>query len=225
MGITAYRINEIAMEKIDALELIKEAWDSEKLSLEEKIIKVSDAFYSVGLDIATTANYIKTTPAEFDAFLSLSNLNDELIRMISEANPPKTTWPLLACGSDEEIKKALMALSASSSLKNESVSEFIYQQMIEVAGETPEKLISQLTGGELFFLANKAKNFNSINQKLLKYLNSFAAQKKRGKVLSEKQIEILMDTLNDLADNNVIQRNSIDGDKELCNKVLDAIGR
>ena len=209
MGITAYRINEIAMEKIDALELIK----------------VSDAFYSVGLDIATTANYIKTTPAEFDAFLSLSNLNDELIRMISEANPPKTTWPLLACGSDEEIKKALMALSASSSLKNESVSEFIYQQMIEVAGETPEKLISQLTGGELFFLANKAKNFNSINQKLLKYLNSFAAQKKRGKVLSEKQIEILMDTLNDLADNNVIQRNSIDGDKELCNKVLDAIGR
>ena len=213
------------MEKIDALELIKEAWDSEKLSLEEKIIKVSDAFYSVGLDIATTANYIKTTPAEFDAFLSLSNLNDELIRMISEANPPKTTWPLLACGSDEEIKKALMALSASSSLKNESVSEFIYQQMIEVAGETPEKLISQLTGGELFFLANKAKNFNSINQKLLKYLNSFAAQKKRGKVLSEKQIEILMDTLNDLADNNVIQRNSIDGDKELCNKVLDAIGR
>ena len=225
MGITAYRINEIAMEKIDALELIKEAWDSEKLSLEEKIIKVSDAFYSVGLDIATTANYIKTTPAEFDAFLSLSNLNDELIRMISEANPPKTTWPLLACGSDEEIKKALMALSASSSLKNESVSEFIYQQMIEVAGETPEKLISQLTGGELFFLANKAKNFNSINQKLLKYLNSFAAQKKRGKVLSEKQIEILMDTLNDLAENNVIQRNSIDGDKELCNKVLDAIGR
>ena len=225
MGITANTINEVAMEKIDALELIKEAWDSEKLSLEEKIIKVSDAFYSVGLDIATTANYIKTTPAEFDAFLSLSNLNDELIRMISEANPPKTTWPLLACGSDEEIKKALMALSASSSLKNESVSEFIYQQMIEVAGETPEKLISQLTGGELFFLANKAKNFNSINQKLLKYLNSFAAQKKRGKVLSEKQIEILMDTLNDLAENNVIQRNSIDGDKELCNKVLDAIGR
>ena len=112
MGNTAYRINEIAMEKIDALELIKEAWDSAKLSLEEKIIKISDAFYSVGLDIATTANYIKITPAEFDAFLSLSNLDDELIRMISEANPPKTTWPLLACGSDEEIKKALMALSA-----------------------------------------------------------------------------------------------------------------
>ena len=218
MGITAYRINEIAMEKIDALELIKEAWDSAKLSLEEKIIKISDAFYSVGLDIATTANYIKTTPAEFDAFLSLSNLDDDLIRMISEANPPKTTWPLLSCGSDEEIKKALMALSASSSLKNESVSEFIYQQMIEVAGETPEQLVSQFTGGELYYLANKAKNFNSVNQKKLDFLNSLAGQKKRGKVLSEKQLAALIDLLSYLADNNVIQRDSIDGDKELCNK-------
>lgn len=224
MGITAYRINEIAMEKIDALELIKEAWGSGKLSLEEKIFKISDAFYSVGLDIATTANYIKTTPAEFDAFLSLSNLDDDLIRMISEANPPKTTWSLLACGSDEEIKKALMALSASSSLKNESVSEFIYHQMIETAGETPEQLVSQLTGGELFYLANKAKNF-SVNEKLLKFLNSLAGQKKRGKVLSEKQLSALMDMLKELADNSVIQRDSIDGDKELCNKVLDAIGR
>ena len=225
MGITAYRINEITMEKIDALELIKEVWDSAKISPEEKVFKISDAFYSVGLDVATTANYIKTTPAEFDAFLSLSNLDDDLIRMISEANPPKTTWPLLACGNDDEIKKALSALSASYSLKNESVSEFIYQQMIEVAGETPEQLVSQLTGGEMFYLANKGRNFNSVNQKSLKYLNSFAAQKKRGKVLSETQTAILIDILNELADNNVIQRDSIDGDKELCNTVLDAIGR
>ena len=97
--------------------------------------------------------------------------------------------------------------------------------MIEVAGETPEQLVSQLTGGEMFYLANKGRNFNSVNQKSLKYLNSFAAQKKRGKVLSEKQTAILIDILNELADNNVIQRDSIDGDKELCNTVLDAIGR
>ncbi len=52
-----------------------------------------------------------------------------------------------------------------------------------------------------------------------------AGQKKRGKVLSEKQLAALIDLLSYLADNNVIQRDSIDGDKELCNKVLDAIGR
>lgn len=224
MGFAKNRINEVAMEKLEALEIIKEAWGNNDLSLEEKIIKISDSYYSVGLDIATTATFIKATPAEFYAFLSLSNLDDDIIKMISEANPPKTTWQLLASGSDDEIKKALSALS-SSNLKNESFSEFIYQQMIEVAGETPEQQISQLTGGELFYLANKAKSFSSVNQNMLKYLNSFAGQKTRGKVLSEKQISFLMDILNNLADNNVIQRNSIDGDEDLCDKVLDALDR
>lgn len=212
------------MDKIDALELIKKTWDEESLSLEEKIITISDAFYSVGLDIATTANFIKATPAEFDAFLSLSNLDDYMIRIISEANPPKTTWPLLASGNDDEIKKALDALSAPTRSKNESVSEFVYQQMIEVAGETPEQLISQLTGDELFYLANKAKSF-SMSEKEVKFLNSVAGQKKRGKVLSEKQIIVVKSILNSLADNKVIQRDSIDGDQELCDKVLDAIDR
>lgn len=224
MGITENRINEIVMDKIDALELIKGTWDKGDLSLEEKIIKISDAFYSVGLDIATTSNYIKATPAEFYAFLSLSNLDDDIIKKISETNPPKTTWPLLASGNDDEINKALSALSLSSSLKNETVSEFIFQQMIEVAGETPEQQISQLTGGELFYFANKAKNF-SVNEKDIKFLNSFAGQKKRGKVLSDKQIAVLMDILERLASQNVIQRDSIDGDKDLCDKVLNAIGR
>lgn len=224
MGITENRINEIVMDKIDALELIKGTWDKDDLSLEDKIIKISDAFYSVGLDIATTSNYIKATPAEFYAFLSLSNLDEDIIKKISEANPPKTTWPLLASGNDDEINKALSALSLSSRLKNETVSEFIFQQMIEVAGETPEQQISQLTGGELFYFANKAKNF-SVNEKDIKFLNSFAGQKKRGKVLSDKQIAVLMDILERLASQNVIQRDSIDGDKDLCDKVLDAIGR
>ena len=213
------------MDKIDALELIRKTWDSENPSLEEKIITISEAFYSVGLDIATTANFIKTTPAELYAFLSLSNLDEDMIRMISDANPPKTTWPLLSSGNDDEIKKALSALSDTSRSKNESVSEFIYQQMIEVAGASSEQLISQITGGELFALAKKAKNFSSVNPYALKFLNNLAGQKKRGKVLSERQIAALKNILNNLADNNVIQRNSIDGDEELCDKVLDALER
>ena len=225
MGLTEDRINEVAMDKIDALELIRKTWDSENLSLEEKIVTISEAFYSVGLDIATTANFIKTTPAELYAFLSLSNLDEGMIRMISDANPPKTTWPLLSSGNDDEIKKALSALSDSSRSKNESVSEFIYQQMIEVAGSSSEQLLSEITGGEMFALAKKAKSFTSVNPSTIKFLNSLAGQKKRGKALSEKQITALKDILNNLADNKVIQRNSIDGDEELCDKVLDALER
>ena len=147
-----------------------------------------------------------------------------MIKIISEANPPKTTWPLLASGSDDEIRKALAALSISSKIKNESVSEFIYYQMIEVAGETTEQKISQLSGGELFYIADKAKNF-SIKEKELKLLTSFAAQKRRGKVLSNRQIDVLKSILNNLADNKVVQHNSIDGDDAICDKILDALGR
>ena len=148
-----------------------------------------------------------------------------MIRMISDANPPKTTWPLLSSGNDDEIKKALSALSGTSRSKSESVSEFIYQQMIEVAGSSTEQLLSEITGGEMFALAKKAKNFTSVNPNTIKFLNSLAGQKKRGKALSERQIATLKDILNNLADNKVIQRNSIDGDEELCDKVLDALER
>ena len=225
MGFTTDRINELTMDKFEALEIIKEAWDKDDLSLEEKIFKISDAFYSVGLDIATTATYIKATPAEFDVFLSLSNLDDDIIRDISKANPPKTTWLLLANGSDEEIKKALAALSTSSRSKMESVSEYIYQQMIEVAGETPEHTISQMKGSDLFYLAKKAKDFNSVSPKRVDFLKSVAKRRRIGKPMTEKQIPIVIEILTELADKNIIQRNSIDGDNDLCDKVLDAIGR
>lgn len=225
MGITTNRINEVVMDKFSALELIKETWENDGLSLENKIITISDAYYSVGLDIATTAAYIKATPAEFDTFLSLSNLDDEIISLISKVNPPKTTWLLLGSGSNDEIKKALTALSAQSRLDSETISEFIYQQMIEVSGPTTEQLVSQLTGSELFSLAAKAKAFSSVPESSIKLLNSIAGQKKRGKILSDKQIMTVINILNILADNKVLQRNSIDGDSELCDKVLDALER
>ena len=217
MGITTNRINEVVMDKFSALELIRETWENDSLNLEKKIITISDAYYSVGLDIATTAAYIKATPAEFDTFLSLSNLDDEIISFISKVNPPKTTWLLLGSASDDEIKKALTALSAQSRLDSETISEFIYQQMIEVSGPTTEQLVSQLTG--------KAKAFSSVPESSIKLLNSIAGQKKRGKILSDKQITTVINILNILADNKVIQRNSIDGDSELCDKVLDALER
>ena len=48
MGITTNRINEVVMDKFSALELIKETWENDGLSLENKIITISDAYYSVG---------------------------------------------------------------------------------------------------------------------------------------------------------------------------------
>lgn len=226
MGFTMDKIKEVIMDQNKALAKIKETWRKSELSLENKIITISGLFDKAELDITTTAIFIEVTPAEFDAFLSLSKLDKDIIKEISNVNPPKTTWPLLASGNDVEIKKALAALSDSTKPKknNETSSEIAVRNMREESGDTFEELLSKLTVNDLYYLAKKAKNF-FIDNWNVNFLNSIAKQKTRGKVLSTPQIETLINILNNLADNNVIKRNSIDGDRELCDKVLDVIGR
>ena len=227
MGIRSDRNNElikyntISMNKNKALEIIKEAWENSKLSFEEKIISIANVFNKANLDIATTASYIEMTPAELDAFISLSKLDKGIIKEISKVNPPKTTWTFLASGNEYEIKRALVALSelAASKKKNETLSELTIRKMREDAKNTSET-ISQLSKKELRYLAKKAKLF-FLEKWDINFLNSIA----KWDTLSDNQIATLRDILNRMADNNAIQRNSIDGDKELCDKVLDALGR
>ena len=82
-----------------------------------------------------------------------------------------------------------------------------------------------LSGSDLWHIWGKQKSFNVLREKDANALASMAAQKTRGKVLSPKQIEYLKDILGLLAQNQVITRESIDGDAEICDRVLDALGR
>ena len=218
------------MDRFEALKRIKEAWNNAGLSLGEKIISISNDYYAVGLDLATTAAFIKATPAELDALLSLSELDDDIINTVSEVDPPKTTWALLANASDGEIRQALKALSQAKNTHDEkqtttSVSEFVYQQMLVVAGPTPEQLVGMLTGNELGHALKKGQDFNALSDWENKFFKSVVVQKKRGKVLSNKQLAKLIQILTELANRGAIKRNSIDGDKQICDKSVDAIGK
>ncbi len=218
------------MDRFEALERINVAWNSTGFTLGERIKNISSDFYAVGLDLATTAAFIKATPAELDALLSLGSLDDDIIDLISEVNPPKTTWTLLASASDEEIRQALKALEHAKITHEDkqgstSVSEFVYQQMLDVAGPTTEQLVGMLTGSELGHALKKGQDFNVLSEWDNKFFKSIVVQKKRGKALSTKQLAIMIRILTDLANRGVIKRNSIDGDEEICDKILDAIGR
>lgn len=218
------------MDRIEALERINNAWNDNNITLGERITNISNDFYGVGLDVPTTAAYIKATPAELDALLSLGSLDDDIIELISEANPPKTTWSLLANASESEIKQALNAFVENKEKDDAervhiAMSEFVYQQMIEIAGPTPEQMIETLTGVELAHAQKKAEDFNALTEWETKFLKSVVAQKKKGKTLSAKQILIVLRVLTTLADKGAIKRNSIDGDNEICDKILDVIGR
>ena len=218
------------MDRFEALERINEAWNNASLSLGEKITSISNDYYDVGLDLATTAAFIRATPAELDALLSLSALDDDIIQTISEVDPPKTTWALLANASDDEVRQALNALAQAKTSHDEkqastSVSEFVYQQMLDVAGPTPEQLVGMLTGNELGHALKKGQDFNALSDWDNKFFKSVVVQKKRGKALSAKQLSIIIRILTELADRGVIKRNSIDGDEAICDKILDAIGK
>ncbi len=218
------------MDTIEALEQIKVVWENPELPLGQKITNISSCYYSVGLELATVAAFIKATPAELDALLSLSALDDDIIELISKVNPPKTTWALFASASDDEIRQALKALSDSKeehSGKSDSapVSEFVYQQMLDASGPTTEQLIGMLSGTELGRIMKKGQDHNAFGEWENKFFKSIVAQKKCGRVLSSKQLAKLITILTDLADRGIIKRDSIDGDKNLCDKILTAIGK
>ncbi len=218
------------MDRFEALERIDAAWNNVSLSLGEKITSISNDYYAVGLDLATTAAFIKATPAELDALLTLSELDDDIIKTISDVDPPKTTWALLANASDDEVREALKALTQAKNSNDEkqastSVSEFVYQQMLNVAGPTPEQRVGMLTGNELGHALKKGQDFNALTDWENKFFKSVVSQKKRGKALSDKQLAVLIGILNELANRGVIKRNSIDGDELVCDKILDAIGK
>jgi len=218
------------MDRIEALEIIKEKWDDREISLGEKIDSISEAYYSAGLDLGTTAAFIKATPAELDALLELSEFDEDIIEKISKANPPKTTWSVLASASEDEIIQALKALeedkdSSQSKSLHYTKSEFVYQKMVEVSGPTVEQKLANLSGDDLKYLHKKGSDYSALTEWQSKFLKSIAAQKKRGKALSDKQSAQLIKIIQAMVDKGAITRNSIDGDQEICDRVLDALGK
>ena len=71
----------------------------------------------------------------------------------------------------------------------------------------------------------KGENFNALSDWEKKFLKSVSGQKKRGRMLTDKQVMQVMKILGNLVDKKAILRNSIDGDQDICDRILDALGR
>lgn len=211
------------MEKFEALNNIKNTWNDKNINLKEKIINISNDFYSFGLDLNTTASFINATPSELEALLSLSELEDDLINQISLINPPKTAWIFLANANNEEIKEALKAIKNP----NQKVifSEIVYKSMLDISGLPPAQKINSLTGSEIKQIRVKAEQYQKLSNNEINFLKSIAASKAKKPELSEKQADWFLSILNRLVDADIISRNSKDKDQDLCNKILDCLGK
>lgn len=214
---------ETNMGKLESLEEIKHIWDSNK-SLEDIVLGISNIYYANGLDLPTVAAYIKATPAELDAAIRLSNFDEELIKQISDSNPPKTAWTIFASASEDEIKR-MFNESKTIQWNDENSSFKLRDLLVRAAEPTIQDKVGALSGIVIEAIYKKGIAYNALNDWEKKFLKSISAQRKIGKSLSDTQINKLIDTFKNLINNNVITRDCIDNDAEYCNAVLDALGK
>ena len=113
------------------------------------------------------------------------------------------------------------------SKKNSKVlySELVYKSMIDISGPTPQQKANSLTATEIKNIRMKAEQYKILSEKDIKFLKSIASQKGRGKSLTEKQIAWVISILERLVEGNVFTRNSMDDDQDLCDKVLEILGK
>jgi hypothetical protein len=156
--------------------------------------------------------------------LSLSCLEDELIEKISKSNPPRTTWTMLANANEDEIEEALKVIDENID-KHISYSELVYRSMIDISGPSIEQKINSITATELKKIRVKGEQYRKLTDKEVIFLKSLASRKGKGSALTEKQIPWLISILNSLVDANVISKNSRDNDQDLCDKILDLLGK
>ena len=217
------------MNKLEALESIKRIWGDPGIPLDERALSVSADFYSTGLDLAATAAYINATPSELEALLGLGGPDDDLIKEVAALDPPRTAWTFLNGASENEVRRSLAVLSAerSSGSKHRpaDVGELMYRSMVEIADPTPEQKVSGLSGADIRHAYNKAVQYKANNKFMDKFMKSVAGARTRGKTLTAKQSAKLFELLNQIVDAGAIMRDSIDGDAEICDRILDALGR
>ena len=128
-------------------------------------------------------------------------------------------------GSEEEFQAAIHEMRGmqSSAGTTESLGERLYTVMIQAAGPTTEQTLASLSPEVIYAMAKRAEEFKALPAKELKALKSFGAQRRRGKVLSEKQVSWMKSMFERMVEAKAIVRNGIDSDQELCDIVLDAL--
>lgn len=205
---------------------IVEVWsEKERLSIADWARKVSDTFANSQSSVIATARILKVHPAELFAVLNLATLNDEILEKISQQKPPITTWLSLSKADANGVESALEALDKAKKDKNKiSPCQVVDEAIEQVGGGGPTSRVAKLDSAAILHAAKKAEDYGALNPKSRAALKKFGSMRKTGKLLTPKQIGYMQGMLEDLVSRGVIKRNSPDGDQELCDEILEALG-
>jgi hypothetical protein len=144
------------------------------------------------------------------------------LALLAGHNPPPTTWFSLASASSDAIRAAISALENQNA--DYSPASIVDAVIRDLLGPNIYERISGLPSEAFSHAAKKAESYGLLNDKTRGALKGFHKSRTAGKTLTVKQIAYAKDLLDQLAQGGAIVRNSQDGDKELCDQILDALG-
>lgn len=198
-------------------------WDSSRDPFDEWVQEVSRAFYDSKYGIESAARLLDTSSGELAAVLSLATMEDEALELLAEDVPPKTTWFAFAGASQDEIKAGLEALDNRG--PDDTPHSVVKSKIREVRGPTSEQNVAELPGDVFFHLSTKAKQYDILSGKSKQFLYQMGKLRATGNEPSPKQIDWAHDLLEEMVEKGAIRRESPDDDQEICDQVLDALGK
>lgn len=206
----------------DPVEGLQRAWSEPKLALFEKARIIARLHAKSRMTLEGTARMTGATQAQIQALLDLATLDDEELRMVSDANPPSTTWFLFAAAEGSAIKAGIDALPTSEDSEPAVVA--VYDAMKAVMGPDQDERIAAISSKTIGHLASKAKQFDKLRPQDRKFLVQMSILKNRDGSMSPGQLSYLKGLLLKLCTEGVVTRNSLDNDQVHCDEVLDALG-
>jgi hypothetical protein len=201
---------------------LKSAWEASEVGFADWVVGVADAYERTDMSLEAASTLVSVNPAEFEAVLHLATMDEDDLRFIAEDVPPKSTWFLLAGATSQGVREALAALKESDGRPSFEVVEAALR---EAQGPSEEDRVAALPPEIFKHLAAKADQYKALNPGARRALASFGTRLKGGRPLTPRQLAWATDLLEALADARVVARDSPDDDVEICNLVLDAIGR
>ncbi len=205
---------------------LERTWAAPRQPLGDWVRSVGQAFHESGLTVEAAADTVAATQAEFESAIRLDTLEDDSLNLISEADPPTTTWMLLSQVPTEEITKALDGLKDR---PRSTAFESVRTVLRELVGISPAERVTVL-GAEAFHVAAKKADQYGVwprsgrkAPKNVSALKSFATRRKGGRPLTPRQATYALGLLRQLVDRGVVAVPSPDGDDEICASIIAAV--
>lgn len=199
------------------------AWKNhENLSFDQWLANISNAFATTGMTLKIGAIALDIQPAELQAALNLASLDEEDLALLAGSNPPPTTWFSLASASTDAIKAALEALKGPGA--KHAPYSVVEAAIRNISGPSVLEKVGALSSETFGHAAKKAEAFQLLTEKSRNALKGFQRTKRTSGSLSLAQVAFAKDLLQQLVVGGAISRDSKDGDVEVCNLILDALG-